>query len=40
MHFWDGVVPAQAIVPEGVRPYILSIATSPGVRHVRNSTRQ
>jgi hypothetical protein len=40
LHFQDGVVPAQAVVARGARPYILSIATLPGVRHVRNSTRQ
>jgi hypothetical protein len=40
MHFQNGVVPAQPVVDRGARPYILSIATSPGVRHVRNSTRQ
>ena len=34
MHFQDGVVPVQAIVPERVRPYILSIAISTGVRNV------
>src|SRR5882762_5016298 len=39
-HFRDGVVPAQAVVERAVRPYILSIAISPGVRHVQNSTRQ
>ncbi|OTP78531.1 hypothetical protein PAMC26510_07120 [Caballeronia sordidicola] len=34
MHFQDGVVPAQTVVAERVRPYILSIATSQGVRNV------